>query len=64
MSNKIFKVGDRVKLPLNETGTIKHINTAGLDWMPYKVRMRRVTFNITNQVLEFKKEQLEHEQSN
>lgn len=56
-----FKVGDKVKLPLNETGTIKKINTKGFDWFPYKVRIRKATLNKTNQILEFKKEQLQPE---
>lgn len=55
-----FKIGDRVKLPFNETGTVvKHLN---LLWgFQYVVRIRKATFNITNQRLEFKPEQLKLE---
>lgn len=53
-----FKIGDRVKLPFDETGTITKIETEKLDFFPYKVRIRKCVFNKTNQVLEFKKEQL------
>ena len=56
-----FKIGDRVKLPLNETGTIKRIVTDHLDWFPFKVRIRKATFNKTNQILGFKKEQFKQE---
>lgn len=56
-----MQIGDRVKLPLNETGTIVRIETSRLDWFPYKVRIRKSTFNKTNQVLEYKLEQLELE---
>ena len=54
------KIGDRVKLPFDETGTVvKHLN---LLWgFSYVVRIRKGTFNITNQRLEFKKEQLQLE---
>lgn len=56
-----FKVGTKVKLPFNETGTIVKINTKSLDWFPYKVRIRKAVFNKTNMVVEFKQEQLEVE---
>ena len=56
-----YKVTDRVKLPFDETGTIVKIVTNRLDWFPYKVRLRKVNpvfGNKTNQILDFKKEQL------
>jgi len=56
-----LEVGMKVKLPLNETGTIVKINTKTLDWFPYKVRIRKSVFNKTNQILPFKKEQLQPE---
>lgn len=56
-----FKVGRRVKLPFGETGTIKRINSNTLDWYPYKVRIRKSVFNKTNQVIEFKAEELQPE---
>jgi len=56
-----YEVGTKVKLPFGETGTIQKINTDTLDWFPYKVKIRKAIFNKTNQVLEFKKEQLQPE---
>ena len=56
-----FEIGTKVKLPFGETGTIKRVNTKTLDWFPYKVRIRKAVFNKTNQILEFKKEQLQPE---
>jgi hypothetical protein len=56
-----LEIGTRVKLPLNETGTIVKINTKTLDWFPYKVRIRKAVFNKTNQIISFKKEQLQLE---
>lgn len=61
-----YEVGDRVKLPFNETGTIVRINTKTLDWFPYKVKMRKVNpvfGNKTNQILEFKHEQLQPDEA-
>jgi len=55
----IFKIGDKVKLPFNETGIIKKINTETLDWHPYKIKIQKATFNKTNEIREFKYEQLE-----
>lgn len=54
-------IGTKVILPFGETGTIKKINTKTIDWFPYKVRIRKSIFNKTNQILEFKKEQLQPE---
>jgi hypothetical protein len=56
-----LEIGTKVRLPFGETGTIKGVNTKSLDWYPYKVRIRRATVNKTNQILEFKKEQLQIE---
>lgn len=55
-----FNIGDRVKLPLNETGTIMKIKNVlwGFD---HVVRIRKATFNKTNQRIEFKASQLTHE---
>lgn len=52
-----FKIGDRVKLPFNETGTIVKIH----DWIwgfTHIVRIRKATFNKTNQRIEFRKDDL------
>jgi len=55
-----FKVGDKVKLPLNETGTI--VEKLNLLWgFDHVVRIRKATFNKTNQRVKYKKEQLELE---
>ena len=59
-SELIFKKGDRVKLPLNETGTVVSGNVYA--WMKtYKVRIRKATFNKTNQRIDFLEKQLEAE---
>lgn len=57
----IFEIGTKVKLPFGETDTVKKINTDTIDWYPFKVRIRKATLNKTNQLLEFKKEQLQFE---
>ena len=55
-----FKIGDKVKLPLNETGTI--VAKLNIPWgFDHIVKIRKATFNKTNQKLEYKKEQLELE---
>jgi len=54
-----MQVGDKVKLPYNETGTIVRVNSKTLDWFPFKVRIRKATLNKTNQILEFKESQIE-----
>ena len=55
-----FKIGDRVKLPFDETGTL--VKKLNLPWgFDHIVRIRKANFNKTNQRLEFKKEQLTHE---
>jgi len=55
-----FELGDRVKLPLGETGTL--VKKLELLWgFDHIVRIRKATFNKTNQRIEFKKTQLEHE---
>jgi len=52
-----FKIGDRVKLPFNETGTL--VKKLTLLWgFDHIVRIRKATFNKTNQRVEFKREQL------
>jgi len=55
-----FEIGDKVKLPLNETGTL--VKKLNLMWgFDHIVRIRKATFNKTNQRIEFKEEQLELE---
>jgi hypothetical protein len=55
-----FKIGDRVKLPFNETGTL--VKKLDLMWgFDHIVRIRKATLNKTNQRLEYKREQLELE---
>ena len=55
-----FKIGDKVKLPLNETGTINKIKD--IPWgFKYIVKIRKATFNKTNELYEYKEEQLTHE---
>ncbi len=58
-----FKKGDKVILPFNETGTIVKVNENLLWGHKYDVKIRKATFNITNQIVDFKEEQLklEHE---
>lgn len=59
--DKEINVGAKVNLPFGETGTVIKINNETFDWFPYKVRIRKAVFNKTNQIVEFKKEQLEIE---
>lgn len=55
-----LKVKDKVLLPFNETGTI--IKILDIPWgFKYIVRIRKATFNKTNQYHEYKKEQLKLE---
>jgi len=55
-----FEIGDKVKLPLNETGTL--VKKLNLMWgFDHIVRIRKATFNKTNQRIEFKEDQLELE---
>ena len=52
MEPYIFKIGDRVKLPFDETGTIVKIHE--YIWASkYIVRIRKATFNKTNQRIDF-----------
>lgn len=52
-----FKIGDKVKLPFNETGTV--VKILQLPWgFDHIVKIRKATFNKTNEHREFKKEQL------
>ena len=47
-----YQKGDKVKLPFNETGTV--VSGKEYAWMKiYLVRIRKATFNKTNQVIEF-----------
>lgn len=62
MNNIKFNIGDIVILPFNETGEIMSINNKTLDWFPYKIKIRKAIFNKTNQLLEFKEEQLKLKQ--
>lgn len=55
-----FEIGNRVKLPFNETGTL--VKKLDLLWgFDHIVRIRKATLNKVNQRIEFKKEQLELE---
>lgn len=55
-----FEIGNRVKLPFDETGTV--VEKLELLWgFDHIVRIRKATLNKTNQRIEFKKEQLELE---
>jgi len=55
-----YKKGDRVKLPFNETGTV--VRGKEYAWMKiYWVRIRKATFNKTNQVIDFFERQLVRE---
>lgn len=55
-----FKIGDKVKLPFNETGTL--VKKLDLMWgFDHIVRIRKATLNKTNQRIEFKEVQLELE---
>lgn len=52
-----LKIGDKVKLPLNETGTL--VKIMNIPWgFDHVVKIRKATFNVTNQLVEFKREQL------
>jgi hypothetical protein len=55
-----YKKSDKVKLPFNETGTI--IKGTEYAWMKvYKIKIRRATFNKTNQIVEFYEHQINYE---
>jgi hypothetical protein len=52
-----FKKGDKVKLPFDETGTI--VEGKDHEWIKtYRVRIRKATFNKTNQIIDFLERQL------
>ncbi len=60
MKEKPMEVGSKVKLPFEETGTI--IKILNIPWgFNYIIRIRKASFNKTNQHIEFKREQLELE---
>jgi hypothetical protein len=47
-----YSKGDKVKLPFNETGTIREVEN--LVWLNrYVVKIRKATLNKTNQVIDF-----------
>lgn len=53
----MYKIGDEVKLPFSETGTI--VNILDILWgFKYIVRIRKSTLNKTNNRVEYKEEQL------
>lgn len=55
-----FKIGDKVSLPFNETGTI--VKILDLIWgFNYIVKIRKATFNKTNERIEFRKQDLKLE---
>lgn len=55
-----FKRGDRVKLPFNETGTV--VRFRDFIWgNRYDVRIRKATLSKTNEIADFKEEDMELE---
>ena len=55
-----FKKGDRVKLPFNETGTV--VRFRDFIWgNNYDVRIRKATLSKTNEIADFKEEDMELE---
>lgn len=56
-----FKKGDKVKLPFGETGTIVKVRDNQIWGYKYDVRIRKATLSTTNEVTDFKKEQMELE---
>ena len=60
MSDINFKIGDRVKLPFDETGTI--VKIYNFIWFSkFIVRIRKANFNKTNQRIDFLERQLKLE---
>jgi hypothetical protein len=55
-----FNIGDRVNLPFQETGTVVGINNI-LWGFKYRVKIRKATLNKTNEIHDFKEEQLIHQ---
>ena len=56
-----FKKGDKVKLPFNETGTIVKVNENIMWGHKYDVKIRKATLSVTNEIADFKDEQMELE---
>lgn len=56
-----FKKSDKVKLPFNETGTVRNVRNNQLWGYKYDVRIRKATLNKTNNIIDFKEEQMELE---
>jgi hypothetical protein len=57
-----FRVGDRVKLPFDETGTIKRIEE--VMWLTkYWVRIRKATMNKTNEIHDYFERHIELEEN-
>jgi len=56
-----FKKGDKVKLPFNETGTIVKVYDNILWGGKYNVKIRKVTLSKTNEIADFKEEQMDFE---
>ncbi len=55
-----FKVRDKVKLSFEETGTVVKIKN--IPWgSKYVVKIRKGTFNVTNEHHDYKEEQMELE---
>jgi hypothetical protein len=53
-----LEVGQKVSLPFGETGTIKKIKD--IPWgFKYLIKINKGVFNKTNEILEFKKEQIQ-----
>ncbi len=55
---KDLEIGNIVDLPFKETGKIISIDTKKLNWFPYRIKIRKAVLNKTNQILEFKREQI------
>lgn len=57
-----LKVGDMVKLPFNEIGTITEIKN--IPWgFKYVVKIRNATFNNTGELHDFREQDLELEEN-
>jgi len=56
-----FKIHDKVLLPFNETGTIVKIRERQIWGHKYDVKIRKATLNKTNEIVDFKEEQLKLE---
>ena len=53
-----LKIGDKVKLPLDEEGIIINIITDRLAWFPFRVKITKATLSMLDQISSYKGEQL------